>query len=318
VRSRKLPGRPGILALPGAEVRRGELGLGIRLRFRLRVGWYSCSKELSFFFAEEGRSYCNMTVAIVTGASRGIGRAIALQLAEDGMDIGLNDIQAQSADLENVRKEVEKKGRRATCAIADVTQESEVQGMVAAVVKELGELNVMVANAGIIVTKSLFEVSVDEWDKVMAVNVRGVMLCYREAAKQMIKQGKGGKIVGACSTAGHRPSGGGVIAYGTSKWAVRGLTQATAMELGQHNINVNAYCPGPVPTDMWDKIAQNVSEQTGVTPEEAFNNSVNARTALKRHSEPEDIANLVSFLVSPKARNITGQSVLTDGGIAFA
>jgi len=181
-----------------------------------------------------------------------------------------------------------------------------------------GELNVMVANAGILVAKSLFEVSVDEWDKVMAVNVRGVMLCYREAAKQMIKQGKGGKIVGACSTAGHRPSGGGVIAYGTSKWAVRGLTQATAMELGQHNINVNAYCPGPVPTDMWDKIAQSVSEHTGVTPEEAFNNSVNTRTALKRHSEPEDIANLVSFLVSPKARNITGQSVLTDGGIAFA
>ncbi|KIW50224.1 hypothetical protein PV05_11833 [Exophiala xenobiotica] len=257
-----------------------------------------------------------MTIAIVTGASRGIGRAIALQLAEDGMD--LNDIQAQSADLENVRKEVEKKGRRATCVIADVTQESEVQEMVAAVVKEFGELNVMVANAGILVAKSLFEVSVDEWDKVMAVNVRGVMLCYREAAKQMIKQGKGGKIVGACSTAGHRPSGGGVIAYGTSKWAVRGLTQATAMELGQHNINVNAYCPGPVPTDMWDKIAQSVSEHTGVTPEEAFNNSVNTRTALKRHSEPEDIANLVSFLVSPKARNITGQSVLTDGGIAFA
>ncbi|KAK5457235.1 hypothetical protein LTS15_005016 [Exophiala xenobiotica] len=252
-----------------------------------------------------------MTVAIVTGASRGIGRAIALQLAEDGMDLGLNDIQAQSADLENVRKEVEKKGilllksseqivadrdaddvvgRRATCVIADVTQESEVQGMVAAVVKELGELNVMVANAGIIVTKSLFEVSVDEWDKVMAVNVRGVMLCYREA----------GKSIGSEALV---QSGGGVIAYGTSKWAVRGLTQATAMELGQHNIN------------MWDKIAQSVSEQTGVTPEEAFNNSVNARTALKRHSEPEDIANLVSFLVSPKARNITGQSVLTDGGM---
>ncbi|KIV96998.1 hypothetical protein PV10_00808 [Exophiala mesophila] len=258
-----------------------------------------------------------MTVAIVTGASRGIGRAIALQLAEDGMDVGLNDVEAQRSELEGVKKEIEAKGRKAIIAIADVTQEDQVKAMVTSVVNEFGELNVMIANAGIIVTKKLFEVTVEEWDKVLAVNLRGVMLCYREAGKQMVKQGKGGKIIGACSTAGYRPST-NAIAYTASKWAVRGLTQATALELAQYDINVNAYCPGPVDTHMWKEIGASISERTGVSPEDAFQQSVEARAALKRPQEPEDIANIVSFLASPKSRNITGQSILVDAGISFS
>jgi len=175
----------------------------------------------------------------------------------------------------------------------------------------------MVANAGIIVVKRLLEVSVAEWDKVQSVNVRGVMLCYREAAKQMIKQGKGGKIIGACSTAAFRPSG-NTVAYSTSKWAVRGLTQAAALEFAPHNINVNAYAPGPVDTSMWQEIDARLAERNGLEKGVAFQQSIEARTALKRAQTPEDIANLVSFLASAKARNMTGQSVLCDAGICFS
>jgi len=258
-----------------------------------------------------------MVVAIVTGASRGIGRAIALQLADDGMDVALNDIQPQSGELEGVKQEVEKRGRKSACLIADVSDETQVQKMVQAAVEQFGELNVMIANAGIIVAKPLLEVSVAEWDRVQSVNVRGMMLCYREAAKQMIKQGKGGKIVGACSTAAFRPSG-NTVAYSTSKWAVRGLTQAAALEFAKYDINVNAYAPGPVDTDMWQEIDRSLAERHGLQRGVAFERSVEARSALKRAQTPEDIANLVGFLASNKARNLTGQSVLCDGGICFS
>ncbi|KIW84396.1 hypothetical protein Z517_03646 [Fonsecaea pedrosoi CBS 271.37] len=256
-----------------------------------------------------------MVVAIVTGASRGIGRAVALQLADDGMDVAVNDIKAQAQELEAVKSEVEAKGRRSICLFADVSNEREVHEMVQKTASELGELNVMVANAGIIVPKPLLEVSVEEWDRVLAVNVRGVLLCYREAAKQMIKQGKGGKILGACSTAGFKATG-NAGAYSTSKWAVRGLTQLAAGEFAPYDINVNAYAPGPVDTPMWKAIGASLSQRHGIDPEVAFQKSVEARAVLKRSQTPEDIANLVSFLASPKARNITGQTVLCDGASA--
>jgi len=258
-----------------------------------------------------------MTVAVVTGASRGIGKAIALQLADDGMDVAVNDVQAQLAELETVKTAIEQKGRRSICVVADVSKEDEVRHMVESTVNELGELNVMIANAGIIVAKTMFEVSVEEWDRIQAVNVRGAFLCYREAGRQMIKQGKGGKIVGACSTAGHRPSG-NTFAYGVSKWAVRGLTQSAALELAHHDINVNAYCPGPVDTAMWGEIDTSIARREGLAKGVAFERSVQARSALKRAQTPEDIAGLVSFLSSPKSRNITGQSILVDGGISFS
>ncbi|OAP55615.1 hypothetical protein AYL99_09766 [Fonsecaea erecta] len=275
-----------------------------------------------------------MVVATVTGSSRGIGRAIALQLADDGMDIALNDVQAQLSELQAVKAEIEKKGRKAATFVADVSNEEQVEKMIVDIVAEFGELNVMVANAGIFIPKSILEVSVAEWDRIMAINVRGVYLCYREAgkrhsssealfrvasisqypAKQMIKQGKGGKMVAACSTAGYRPSASHSAAYTTSKWAVRGLTQTAAVEFAKYDINVNAYCPGPVDTDMWKIIDADIAAREGLEKGVAFKRSVEARAALKRAQDPEDLANLVSFLVSSKARNITGQSVLCDGG----
>ncbi|OAL29715.1 hypothetical protein AYO20_09099 [Fonsecaea nubica] len=205
-----------------------------------------------------------MVVAIVTGSSRGIGRAIALQLADDGMDVALNDIEAQLPQLQAVQAEIEQKGRKTSTFVADVSNEEQVEKMVADVVSEFGELNVMVANAGVLVPKSIMEVSVAEWDRVQ-------------------------------STSGHS------VAYSTSKWAVRGLTQSAALEFAKYDIN------------MWKQIDASIAEREGLEPGVAFKRSIESRTALKRAQEPADIANLVSFLVSSKARNITGQSVLCDG-----
>lgn len=258
-----------------------------------------------------------MPVAIVTGASRGIGRVIALQLAKDGMDVAINDIPSQLPALENVKIEIELLQRRAICVPADVSKEDEVRQMVALTVREFGELNVMVANAGIVIPQRLFETTVEDWDKVMGVNARGVFMCYREAGRQMIAQGKGGKIIGACSSAGYRPSPLGV-AYSASKWAVRGITQVTALELAQYDINVNAYCPGPVDTNMWAEIDASISRRDGQPRGQSYEQSIQSRCALKRPQTPEDIAALVSFLASPKSRNITGQSILTDGGMYFS
>ncbi|OBT74358.1 hypothetical protein VF21_06794 [Pseudogymnoascus sp. 05NY08] len=215
-----------------------------------------------------------MPVAIVTGSSRGIGKAIALQLADDGMDIAINDIEQQLSSMESVKAEVEKKGRRAIVVVADVSVEEDVKRLVGKTVEQLGELNVMVSNAGIIVTKRLFEVSVAEWDKVQQVNVRGMFLCYREAGRQMIAQGKGGKIIGAASIAAFRP--------------------------------------------MWDAIDASVAARTGLAKGEAFERSIQSRSAMKKAQTPEDIANMVSFLASDKARMITGQSMIVDGGIVFS
>ncbi|KAJ5951662.1 uncharacterized protein N7479_010075 [Penicillium vulpinum] len=258
-----------------------------------------------------------MVVAIVTGASRGLGRAIALQLADDGMDLAINDIQAHLPDLESLKEEIEKKGRRAICVTGDVSNEEQVQSMVKQTVDSFGELNVMVANAGIMVTKGVLDLTLAEWEGVQKVNSTGAFLCYREAGRQMVAQGKGGKIIGACSIAGYRPSG-NALAYSTSKWAVRGLTQAVALDLAQYNINVNAYCPGPVGTAMWEAVDECLAKRDSLAKGEAFEKSVQARSAFKRASTPEDIANLVSFLASPKSRNITGQSMICDGGITFS
>ncbi|CAF3700078.1 unnamed protein product [Rotaria sp. Silwood1] len=180
---------------------------------------------------------------LVTGAARGIGRVIALRLAKDGLNVAINDIEANSSDLQKVQQEIEKIGRKSIAIIADVSEGKSVEKMMQETAQKLGSLDVMVANAGIGDVKLLVDTTVEDWDKIFAVNMRGVFLCYKEAAKIMIKQGKGGKIIGACSTAGYK-SRSMIGPYSASKWGVRGLTQAAAMEWAPYNITVNAYCPG--------------------------------------------------------------------------
>jgi len=255
-------------------------------------------------------------IALVTGAARGIGRGIALRLAVDGLDVAVNDVGANADQLEGVAEEIRGTGRRAAAVVADVSDPGEVEGMVRRVADELGSLDVMVANAGIAQVKPLLEVTPEDFDNLMAVNLRGVFLCYQEAARQMIRQGGGGKIIGAASIAAHK--GFAMLGhYSASKWAVRGLTQAAAQEWAQYGITVNAYCPGIVGTAMWDLIDEELAKHMGLQKGEALKQYSELIT-LGRVEEPEDVAAFVSYLASRDSDYMTGQSVMIDGGIIFS
>jgi meso-butanediol dehydrogenase/(S,S)-butanediol dehydrogenase/diacetyl reductase len=253
---------------------------------------------------------------LVTGAARGIGKAIALRLAADGHDVAVNDIAANATELEPVVKEIQAAGRRSAAVAADVSDPEAVTRMVAGTVDALGSLDVMIANAGIAQVLPLLEVTPEDWDRMMAINARGIFLCYQAAAKQMIAQGDGGKIIGAASIVAHRPFA--LLGhYSASKWAVRGLTQAAAMEWAKHGITVNAYCPGIVGTAMWDLIDEKLAESEGLRKGQAIEKYSNL-IHLGRVSVPEDVASYVSYLASPDSDYMTGQSVMIDGGIQFA
>ncbi|KAJ6598170.1 acetoin reductase family protein [Mycena vulgaris] len=249
-------------------------------------------------------------IALVTGAAQGIGRAIALRLAEDGFDVAVNDIAGNSEQLDTLVGEIQAKDRASSKCIADVSQEDQVRKMVETVVEQHGGLDVMVANAGVMGRSgyTFTEVPVEEWDRVMNINARGCFLCYKHAGIQMIKQRRGGRIIGASSYTGKQGNG-AQPPYSASKFAVRGLTQAAAQEFGAHGITVNAYAPGAVDTPM----TANVGTPTGVPMLQLLKEIA----PLKRVGVPEDIASLVSFLASKESQFITGQSISINGGIFF-
>ncbi|KAK7042780.1 L-2,3-butanediol dehydrogenase [Favolaschia claudopus] len=246
-------------------------------------------------------------IALVTGAAQGIGRAIALRLATDGFDVAINDISSKAAELEGVKAEIVGLGRRSAVLFADVSADADVKAMVDGVVEKLGGLDVMVANAGICKARaSLLDISPEEWDRTMAINLRGVFLCYQHAARQMIKQGRGGRLIGACSGAGKQ--GYPILPdYSASKFAVRGLTQAAAGEFGKHGITVNAYAPGSVITPMTEQFAP----MAGMSQEDFFNMQAKA-AATGVNPTPQDIASVVSFLASKESTFITGTSAQFD------
>ncbi|KAN0111621.1 Short-chain dehydrogenase/reductase [Russula decolorans] len=247
-------------------------------------------------------------VALVTGAAQGIGHAIALRLAADGYDIALNDLPAQEAVLRVTAEEVASRGRRVHCVLADVSSEKQVQTMVSDVVRVLGGLDVMVANAGIFLMKSFVETTAEDLDRIIGVNLRGTFLCYKYAGLQMIAQGRGGRIIGACSGSGKQGYA-ALPAYSSSKFGIRALTQCAALEFGAHGITVNTYSPGPVKTPLWDGIVT----MAGAGIEDQFTKD----TALGYMGLPTDVAALVSYLASKESHLITGQSINIDGGRYF-
>jgi len=253
-------------------------------------------------------------VALVTGAAQGIGRAIALRLAEDGYDVAVNDIQTNHENIHRVVEEIIALGRKSLALVADVSVEDQVKNMVEAVVKDLGGLDVMIANAGVYLAPltPLVELEASDWDRLFEVNVRGTFLCYKYAAQQMLAQNRGGRIVGASSVAGKRGSALS-SGYSATKFAVRGLTQSAALELGKHGITVNAYAPGAIDTPMLQGVSDTFVQKGSKSGD--FRALMSSRAAAGRMGTPQDIASLVSYLVSKEANFITGQSISCDGGI---
>ncbi|KAG0648111.1 Diacetyl reductase [Hyphodiscus hymeniophilus] len=253
---------------------------------------------------------------IVTGSSRGIGKAIALRLAEDGFDVCVNDVAANQAGIDETVKEIQALGRNSYGHVADVSKLSEVEKLIAAAVENLGPLNVMIANAGIAQVKALLDLSEDDVRRMFEVNVFGVFNCYSAAAKQMIKQGGGGKLIGCASIVAFKPFA-LLSHYSASKFAVRGFTQAFAMEMAEHKITVNGYAPGIVGTAMWDLIDEELGKKSGAKKGDTVEKYSRELTALGRVSVPEDVSKTVSYLASPDSDFMTGQTLVIDGGIVF-
>lgn len=252
-------------------------------------------------------------VAVVTGSGQGIGRAIALRLAKDGFNVALVDINSDKITV--VAKEIAAIGRQVTTITADISQRDEVYAAIDKAEKDLGGFDVMVNNAGIAQVNALADVTQEEVEKIFRINVQGALWGIQAAAKKFIARGQKGKIISASSIAGHE--GYAMLGiYSATKFAVRALTQAAAKEYASKGITVNAYCPGVVGTDMWVEIDKRFSETTGAQLGETYKKFVGG-IALGRAETPEDVANLVSFLSSPDSDYITGQAILTDGGMVY-
>lgn len=252
-------------------------------------------------------------VALVTGAGQGIGRAIALRLANDGADIAIVDLNKEK--MEAVAEEVRALGRKATVFKADASDRDEIFAAVDHAEQELGGFDIMVNNAGIAQIMPLADVTPEEFDKIIRVNVAGVLWGIQAAAKKFKERKQKGKIISAASIAGHEgfPLLG---VYSATKFAVRALTQAAAKEFASDGITVNAYSPGVVGTDMWVEIDRRMAEITGAKIGESYDKYVGG-IALGRAQTPEDVAAFVSYLAGPDSDYMTGQSPMIDGGLVY-
>lgn len=252
-------------------------------------------------------------VALVTGAGQDIGRAIALRLAKDGADIAIVDMN--EAKMTDVASEVRDLGRKATTFKADVSKRDDVYAAIENAEKVLGGFDIMVNNAGIAQVQPIADVTQDELDKIMKINVGGVLWGIQAAAAKFKQRKHKGKIINAASIAGH--DGFAMLGvYSATKFAVRALTQAAAKEYASAGITVNAYAPGIVGTDMWVEIDRRFAEITGAKVGATYKQYVEG-IALGRASTPEDVAAFVAYLSGPDSDYMTGQTPMIDGGIVY-
>jgi 3-oxoacyl-[acyl-carrier protein] reductase len=239
-------------------------------------------------------------VALVTGAGSGIGEATALRFASEGADIAVNDINAASA--ERTAEAVRKLGRRAIAVQADVADEKQVNTMVEKVIIELGGVHILVNNAGLSSGGPVMEESLEDWDRMVAIVLRGTYLCSRRAARWMADH-SGGKIVNISSNAGLK-GGPNMSAYSAAKAGVISLTRTFALELAAYNIRVNSVAPGLINTPMTQRtVAKRFPHE-----------QLMDRIPLKRMGEPDDIAMAALFFASDDSSFVTGVTMSVDGG----
>jgi NAD(P)-dependent dehydrogenase (short-subunit alcohol dehydrogenase family) len=250
-------------------------------------------------------------VALVTGGGQGIGKASALALAEAGAHVVVADIDRQGA--ETTADAIMSAQRRSLAIEADAGDLSQIDRMVRIALEQFGRIDILLNNAGVTRRADIMDITEADWDRIHRVNAKGVFFCLQRVAREMIPR-RGGRIINIASIAGKGYIGSSNVAYAASKGAVISMTRLAALQLGRHNINVNAICPGVTRTALSDANLRVRAQQEGVGIEEMEQRRA-AVIPLQRANDPEDIAAMVVFLASPGARNITGQSFNVDGGL---
>ena len=275
-------------------------------------------------------------VALVTGAGgmRGVGRATVMKLAGLGADIALSDVQRETEDLppaevrnawrgiDAVSEEVAAEGRQAFPVYCDLGDSGQIERMVEQVMDRYGRIDILVNNARAIIGRdkvSVTELEQEVWEHFLRINTTAPYLLTKEVGRRMIETGNGGRIINIASNASKQASATGA-AYSASKFAVLGLTQASALDLAPYGITVNAVCPGPINTDRMSYWERDRAAEQGITQEEFRGQIVQAgaqASPLGRIAEPQDVANMVAFLASEEASFVTGQAYNVNGGLLF-
>ena len=275
-------------------------------------------------------------VALVTGAGgmRGVGRATVMKLSGLGADIALTDVHRETEDLppaevrnswrgiDAVREEVEAEGRGAFPVYCDLGDSAQIERMVDQVMDHYGRIDILVNNARAIIGRDkvpVTELEQEVWEHFLRINTTAPYLLTKEVGRRMIEAGNGGRIINIASNASKQASATGA-AYSASKFAVLGLTQASALDLAPYGITVNAVCPGPINTDRMSYWERDQAADRGISQEEFRSQIVQAgaqASPLGRIAEPQDVANVVAFLASDEASFVTGQAYNVNGGLLF-
>jgi NAD(P)-dependent dehydrogenase (short-subunit alcohol dehydrogenase family) len=275
-------------------------------------------------------------VVLITGAGgmQGVGRATALHLARQGAAIAITDVRRSPEDLppwelrqqwrgiDSVTEEIQALGQDCLPIFCDLGDSAQIEAMVQQVLQHFGHIDVLVNNARAIIGRDkvpITELREDVWQHFLAINTTAVFLCTKFAGRAMVQRNQGGRIINIASDAAKRGSAMGA-AYSASKFAVLGLTQASALDLAPYSITVNAVCPGPINTNRLSYWERAQAEAQGMTLEDFRAQLVETmarNNPLGRIAEPEDVANVVGFLASAEASFITGQAYNVNGGLLF-